>query len=335
MKSFLLAATLISISLSLFAQSLSVKMNSRQPASIARVVSPEGLLSVTDTADIYILRATGGTFYGAQGGGYVFGTSYLYDTSTAAYYPVTDETGIEFDGIGNATVTDLLFWAGAKTITGSTDDITGKVYNVGTDSMPTTLVGSGTMNMADVDTSLAAPAFTDLVISGGANVTAAFFVSIDYAGIDDTIGFVSTGAGDGNMEKRIRQKASPDFLGAWGRMGDLYPFLDVDLFWAPVYTTTGTGVDNHFTLSGATLEAVYPTLASSEIHLDYTLKENSTVGYCMFDLRGKKYFELKSEQQHAGSYSQTFDVSNLAGGNYFLGVSINGSHITQKVVVAK
>ncbi len=336
MKQLILIAFFLFTSATMFAQSLSVKLNSRQPNFTARNGSLNQVTSTVDTVNIYVNRATGGTFYGSPDGGYVFGTSYFLDTSTATLYPVTDETGIEFDGIGNATVTDILFWAGAKQITGTPDIVTGKIYTVGADSMPVTLLGSGTINMMDIDTSLSAPTFTDLSItSGTTNITSDFFVSLSYVGNDDTIGFLSTAAGDGMNEKRIRQKASAAFLGTWGRMGDLYPFLDVDLFFAPIVTITGVGINDHFTLKNATLEPVYPSPAKDEVHLDYTLKNNCTVSYCLFDLRGKKYFELKNEQQAAGTYSQTFNTSGLASGNYFLSVSINGNTVNQKVVIAK
>lgn len=336
MKSKLLLVILFFSGVSLFAQQLPAKLNHRQPQFTARNVSPNQLTSVTDTVDVYILRATGGTFYQSQDGGYIFGTSYYYDGSTMTYYPVSDETGIGFDAIGNATVTDILFWAGSKYITGTPEDITGKIYSAGPDSMPTTMLASGTMSIQDVDTSLSVPAFTDLPItSGTANITSSFFVSLAYAGNDDTLGLVSTGAGDGMMEKRIRLKASQFFGGTWIRMGELYPLLDVDLFFAPIVTLTGVGVDEHFMLKNAALSAVYPSVAASEIHLDYTLKDNSTVSYYLFDLKGKKYAELKDEQQHKGSYSQSFDVSNLAAGNYYVTVNINGNTVTQKFLVAR
>jgi hypothetical protein len=336
MKSLLLSTVFFFASMCMFAQSLSVKLHGRQPNYAARMGNPDHTNSTSDTIDVYILRATGATFYQASGGGYVFGTSFVYDTSSTLFFPVTDETGLDFDGIGSATVTDILFFAGAKHIMGNPDNITGRIYTVGSDSMPVTEVGSGIMSMQDVDTSLSTAVFTDLPITtGSGNITSGFFVSVSYEGNDDTLGFVSTKSGDGLMEKRIRQKAGAAFGGAWKRMGELYPFLDVDLFIAPIVTLSNVGVNDHFTFSNATLDAVYPTIASAEIHVDYTLKSNSLVSYFLFDLKGKKYFELKGEQQQAGTYSQAFDVSALAAGNYFLTVNIEGHPVTQKVVITK
>ncbi|CAN5484257.1 hypothetical protein BH11BAC1_BH11BAC1_11330 [soil metagenome] len=336
MKSILLSTIFVTAGIALSAQTLPVKLNSLQPVYTARFGGQNQITSTVDTVDIYVLRATSGSFYQSQDGGYIFGTSYYFDGSSGLYFPVTDETGIGFDAIGNAVVTDILFWAGAKQITGNPDNINGKIYEVGSDSMPTaTLLGSGTMSMQDVDTSLASATFTDLVLSSPATITSSFFASLAYAGNDDTLGLVSSGLGDGLNEKRVRLKASADFGAAWVRMGDLYPFLDVDVFFAPIVTLDDVGIDNHFTFSNAALGKVYPTIANSEVHIDYTLKANSAVGYFLFDLKGKKVFEQKSEEQHAGSYSQAFDVSGLAAGNYYLSVTINGKTVTQKVVVRK
>ena len=334
MKTILFSTVLFFSLTASFAQLLPVSLSNRQPQFSAETKNPFRFTSTSDTIDVYVLRATGGTFYQSQDGGYIFGTSYYYDGSSGLYFPVTDETGIGFDGIGNATVTDILFWAGAKQITGNADNITGKIYSAGSDSMPVTLLGSGTMSMQDVDTSLSVPVFTDLAItSGSANISSSFFASIAYAGNDDTLGLVSTAAGDGMMEKRIRMKATALFGGAWIRMGELYPFLDVDLFLAPVVTLTGVGVDNHFSLAGAQVSAVYPTAAKKDVHLDYQLAENAKVSYEFFDLRGRIYYSQQPELQQPGNHSQAFDVSGLAAGNYFLRLNINGKSITQKVVV--
>jgi len=190
------------------------------------------------------------------------------------------------------------------------------------------------MNMVDVDSSLQAT-FTMINFPGGVNITGDYFVSIAYPGIDDTLGMVSSAPGDGLGEKRVRQKASFAFGGAWARMGDLYQFLDVDVLFAPIYTLLDDGVSEHFNLKNATLDPIYPTLASSEIHLDYTLASTSDVSYYIFDLKGRRYFEMKSEQQLPGAYSRTFDVTSLAAGNYFVAVTINGQMITQKAIVSK
>jgi hypothetical protein len=335
MKSQTLSALFIFMCTAVFAQTLPVQLSVRQPGTLNFNPVPGHSSSVTDTVDVYIMRATSGSFYQSQDGGYIFGTSYYYDGGSASYFPITDETGIGFDAIGSAVVTDILFWAGAKYITGNADNITGKVYEAGTDSMPTTLLGSGTMSMQDVDTSLAGPIFTTLPITGGAPISSAFFVSIAYAGNDDTLGFLSSGPGDGLMEKRIRLKASADFGGAWIRMGELYPLLDVDLFFAPIVTLSGVGINDHFVLGNASIDAVYPSVATDQFHLDYTLAGNSSVRYFLFDLSGKKYFEQKEEQQQAGTYSRSFDASSLSAGNYFLSVAINGRAVTQKVVVSR
>src|SRR6187431_1082219 len=140
MKSLLLSTVFLFAGTALFSQSLPVNqpiqidLGATAP-SAAKNSMPNQTASLVDTADEYILRATAGTFYGASGGGYVFGTSWYYDSASTAYYFVIDETGLHFDAVGSATITDLIFWAGAKYINGAPDNITAKVYSVDVDSM--------------------------------------------------------------------------------------------------------------------------------------------------------------------------------------------------------
>ena len=339
MKSLLLSIACLIAGTTVFSQSLPVGQPQilnigTHDASAAKNANPNQTSSIIDTADEYLIRATGARLYSGIDGGYVFGTSYFYDSASQQLFPVTDESGIEFDAIGSATITDLLIWCATKYINGAADDITAKVYDVDPDSMPLNELGNATINMQDVDSSQQAN-FTMITFPGGVNITGDYFVSIAYPNIDDTVGLVTSAPGDGLGEKRIRQKASFAFGGAWARMGDLYQFLDVDLLFAPIYTLLDDGVDNHFDLKNATLDPIYPSVASSEIHLDYNLAQTSDVSYYIFDLKGRRYFEMKSEKQAAGAYSQTFDVSTLAAGNYFVAVTINGQMITQKAVVAR
>jgi hypothetical protein len=341
MKSLLLSTVFLFAGTALFSQSIPVK----QPLQIditgiapsaAKYSMPNQTTSLIDTADEYIVRATGGTFYLGPNGGYAFGTGYYDDGSTVQF--LSDETGLHFDAVGSAEITDLIFWAGAKYINGAADNVTAKIYSTDVDSMPLNLLGSESISINDIDTGLSA-VFTQITFTTPVSITDNYFISMEYAGVDDTLGFITTGAGDGLMERRIRQKLSAGLGGVWLRMDDIYtnpfPALDVDLFWAPIYTILDDGIDNHFNLKNATLEAIYPTVASSEIHLDYNLAATSSVSYYIFDLKGRKYFETKSEQQLPGAYSQTFDVSTLAAGNYFVAVTINGQMITQKAVVTK
>jgi hypothetical protein len=344
MKSLLLSTVFFFAGTALFSQSIpvgQVKLVSlgSSSASAEKNGTPNQTFSTIDTADQYILRATGGTFYLAPNGGYAFGTGYYFDTQSSTLVPFTDESGLEFDAVGSATVTDLIFWAGAKYINGAPDNINAKIYDIGPDSMPVNLLGTASMSMQDVDTGLSA-VFTMINFPGGVNITGDYFISFEYAGIDDTIGFVTTGPGDGQMELRIRQKLGAFFGSPWLRVSDIYtmpfPALDVDFFWAPIYTLLDDGTNDHFTLkNNATVQPLYPTVATTDIHLDYSLPAASTVSYYIFDLKGRRYFETKSEQQKAGTYSQTFDVSTLAAGNYFVAVTINGQMITQKAVVTR
>src|SRR6188768_2091096 len=158
MKSLLLSTIFLFAGTALFSQSIPVGPTKHislgtYSASAEKNGIPNQTFSTTDTADQYILRATGGSIHPVIDGGYVFGTSYYFDVNTSTLYFVTDETGLHFDAVGSATITDLIFWVAKKYINGAADNIDVKVSDVGPDSMPTTLLGSATMSMQDIDSS--------------------------------------------------------------------------------------------------------------------------------------------------------------------------------------
>ncbi len=293
-------------------------------------------IQTVDTLTQYLDRASAATIYSSTDGGYVFGTSYFYDTTSQSFFPITDETGIHYDAVANASVTELLFWAGKGIINGTAENITGNVYDVGSDSMPVNLISTSSISMNDVQASTTL-AFTSILISPPANTAGnPFFVSIGYAGVDDTLGIVSSSSanGDGLGEKRVRQLANTTFGGGWKRMGDLYNFLDLDVFIIPIVDIVA-GIDASFQIHAGTLKPVYPSPATQSIHLDFTLNAQSDISCKLFDLQGKTLYEMKKESRQTGHYVETIDVSKLASGKYYLTFVSNGSPVTQKVVIAR
>jgi len=337
MKKLLLINFLLFSSITIFAQLSPANLKSKPLNTITTSYGGFNHVLLTDTViSKYADRANAAYLYQGQAPdlGYIFGTYYFFNNPN--YFAVTAESGIGFDAVMDANIIDVLFWAGKKYINGNADSITMKIYSTGADSMPVSLLASGRMSMADVDTSSIASTFTDIPITNGtANIASPFLVSLSYEGNDDTLGLFTSGPGNGLNEKRIRQLTTIDFGSMWIRSGDLFTFTDVDLFFIPVATINSVGTNDFFSFDNASLMPIYPSPANDLIHMDYTLKNNSAFSYCFFDLRGKKYFEQKSEQQHAGSYSEAFDVSKLASGNYYLSVTINGKTVTQKVMVTK
>jgi hypothetical protein len=337
MKKLLLANLLFLSCLKVNAQFASENLKHRTLSSFSRAYKYEhnNVLLVDTPISVYADRASAAYLYQGQAPdkGYVFGTYYYFDTGN--YYKVTEETGIGFDAVMDADIIDVLFWAGVKYVNGSADSLTMKIYSTGADSMPVSVLASGKISMDDVSASSSAPQFTDVQITNGtANINSPFFVSLAYNG-DDSLGLFTSAPGDGNNEKRIRQLTTPHYSSMWIRPGDLFTFTDVDLFFIPIATINNTGTHDHFLMQDAKLMPVYPAPANDLIHLDYTLATNSIVSFVLFDLKGKKYYDQKSEQQHAGTYSQAINLRDVASGIYYLSVSINGKTVTQKVAVTK
>lgn len=297
--------------------------------------SPPASFFSTDTLSQYFDRAKGATLFNAQGGGYVFGTSYYFQAPNIV--PVSDETGLHYDGVANAFVTELLFWAGSTTINGTADNITGNVYSAGADSMPLALLSSGTVNMNDIlpSTSLS---FSSVSISPPANTNGnPFFVSLGYLGVDDTLGLVSSNSdsADGNGEKRVRQLANSNLGGGWRRMGELYSYYDLDVFIIPVVAISAVGVDTHFDFQDVSLDPVFPVPASSGMNLSYRLKKPAKISHTLFDIHGRTLSKKETTFLTAGKYTEQIDISSLAPGKYYLTFICNGSRVTQSVIVGR
>lgn len=290
-------------------------------------------VQVIDTLLQYVERASGFTIYSGQMG-YVFGTSYQYDSANSVWNSLTDESGNQYDAVANASVTEVLFWAAKAVINGTADNISANIYDVDADSMPLNLMSTNSFSMSNV-TAANMLTYTSIPVVPPANTNGnPFFVSIAYPGVDDSLGIVSTKAGDGLVEKRVRQLANSNFGGGWKRLGDFYNFIDVDVVVVPIVDiTSGTG--DHFIINETSLKHVYPAPAKDEITIDYTLKNDATVSYSLFDNNGKIVASQESAKTKAGHYAKNIDVSKCAAGKYYLTFVSNGSPVTQKVMIVK
>jgi type IX secretion system substrate protein len=317
--------TIISIVAANFLFAQSIAPNAIIIKSIAKPKQQNSQMSVMvlDTLDQYYQRATSFYIYGSLDGGYVYGTG-LYTG-----LPLSDETACHYDGIGNATVTELLLYAAAKHIVGTADSITAKVYTVNADTSANATLGTANLSLDDLDTT---GMLTSIPIT--ASISSAFLVSVAYAGIDDTFGLVSSdpSMGDGAGEKRARQLLSSSFGSNWIAIDDLYGGqLDCDVMMIPVVDITSGMTE--FDTKAFSLKPVYPSPANDHITLDYSLKNNTdAVSYVIFDKAGKAIISKTFADQNTGTHSSDINISALSAGSYYLTFKAGETSVTQKFV---
>lgn len=80
---------------------------------------------------------------------------------------------------------------------------------------------------------------------------------------------------------------------------------------------------------------VNPNPVKTKAQIYYVLHDNNFVEMNVYDLIGNKVKSLMSEQQQAGTYNTSFDVSGLTNGVYFISMKVGGEVSTYKVVVVK
>ncbi len=81
---------------------------------------------------------------------------------------------------------------------------------------------------------------------------------------------------------------------------------------------------------------VYPNLVNKFLNVDYNLVSGATVKLDIYNINGQLVKSLiRSEKQNSGSYTKSFDVSNLENGVYFARYTAGSSSQTVKLVVNK
>jgi hypothetical protein len=323
MKKNLLTLTFIGMASAVFAQPALTPVLYKN-VTAAKAATQNSMMSA-DTLSQYYDRATSFVIYGVQSGGYIFGTGFYNGL------PISDETACHYDGIGNATVTEVLLWCGYKSITGGGgDNIAVNIYSVNPDSSANALLGTGALTTIDLDTT---GNFTSVMVN--APITSDFLATIAYAGINDTFGLVCSDPlmGDGAGEKRARYMLSSSLGGGWTAISDLFTGgIDADVMIIPIVDVS-TGMEQ-FENAAFTLKPVYPSPATNAINLDYTMLENVTPSFSIMDKNGKIAVAGTLEGKQ-GSSVHTIDTSNLAAGIYYITFRAGTKSLTQKFTVVK
>lgn len=83
------------------------------------------------------------------------------------------------------------------------------------------------------------------------------------------------------------------------------------------------------------LKRNYPNPVRSTTTIEYAVSEQSPVRLQVFDVLGRRVATLMDETKAPGTYSVSFDASNLSSGPYFYRLEAAGSVVSRKMVVVR
>jgi len=96
---------------------------------------------------------------------------------------------------------------------------------------------------------------------------------------------------------------------------------------------TNTGIER--SVSGYKLEQNYPNPFNPSTTIDYSIKSNGFVTLKVYDMLGKEVASLVNEKKEPGSYSVTFNASNVPSGIYVYRLTTNEFTSTKKLMLVK
>lgn len=285
-----------------------------------------------DTIWTYLDRATGLTVYTSPDGGYVAGNAYYYYAATSTTYLVNTAIASHYDAVTDASITGFIAVAAAKNIIAPADALTGVVYAVGADSVPTSTLGSVAKTFDDVDTT---GGFTAFMLTSAVSAATPFMCSIEWgATVNDTVGFATSdpAANNGAGEQRARLKLAPAFGGTWSSVDAGYGGFDADVMIFPIVDIT-TGAD-FMESKGLVIYPVYPNPASNNCTISYSIDNAQEVMVKVFGLDGKIIYNENSFQS-AGAHSLKVELSDVATGTYYYSIKTDKAFITSTISVVK
>lgn len=101
-----------------------------------------------------------------------------------------------------------------------------------------------------------------------------------------------------------------------------------------IYTTsqvvTPSSVTSVEEVAATAAIEVFPNPFTNEIRMNYSLPKSGFLSAEVYDLTGKLVANLMNKNVFAGDYSETFDLSELSSGNYFIHLSLNGEVLITK-----
>lgn len=95
-----------------------------------------------------------------------------------------------------------------------------------------------------------------------------------------------------------------------------------------------SGIHTQFSDNGYALD-LYPNPATTNIDFTYSISENSDVELRLINILGHEVATITNESRITGTYTESFDCSNLADGIYYGVLKANNTTITKKIIVLK
>lgn len=288
-----------------------------------------------DTLDIFFDRAGGFNLRGVTNGGFVFGTNW-----DAQGVPITDATGVHFDSVGRVTVDEVFIWIASKSIFGAPDNVEIQLYSASNvDSLPQQLLGTGTANLAFVDSSSTVNGLNGMarfsVANGNNEVDAPFIVALNYQGTDDTLGMVSNLSGDGLLERRCKQLINDSIPGGgvWASAEAIWQgLIDADPIIIPIVTCVPVTSGEEPVLGNEHMivHPPSPSPVKDIARIEVELPEQSDLQVTVWDIKGRLLYKQRRDGLRAGNYSFNVDVSSLSAGVYYYTVHSEKAKFSSK-----
>jgi len=120
-------------------------------------------------------------------------------------------------------------------------------------------------------------------------------------------------------------------VGVCATTGDFHFVMDEIEFIDP---DAVSGINTQVADKGNTL-SFYPNPASTDIDFTYSISRNSNVELSLINILGQEVATLINNSKLQGTYTESFDCSNLADGVYYGVLKVNNAIITKKIIVSK
>jgi len=124
---------------------------------------------------------------------------------------------------------------------------------------------------------------------------------------------------------------SPDgntaYIGVFGAASDLIQKV--------VYTGSAVDPEGQSVVNGYKLSQNYPNPFNPTTKITFELKESGLTSLKVYDMLGNEVATLVNKELSSGSHSINFNAANLASGTYVYQLSVNGTRITNKMMLLK